>query len=73
MPPMLRRVTLQRFRGFQSLQVELRPITAMIGKNSAGKTTVLHAVRLAYDATQLALATVEASPRVLAALCANVT
>lgn len=66
MPQMLRRVTLQRFRGFQSLQVELRPITAMIGKNSAGQTTVLHAVRLAYDATQLALATVEASPRVLA-------
>lgn len=63
-PAMLRGVALQRFRGFQKLEVELRPITAMIGKNSAGKTTVLHAVRLAYDAAQLALETEEAVPRV---------
>jgi predicted ATPase len=63
---MLRRVGIERFRGFQNLEVELRPLTAMIGKNSAGKTTVLQAVRLAYDAAQLALATEEAVPRLLA-------
>jgi AAA domain, putative AbiEii toxin, Type IV TA system len=51
----LRRVRLLRFRGFSEFVAELGPSTAMIGRNSSGKTSVLQAIRLAYDATQLAL------------------
>ena len=35
----------------------------MIGKNSSGKTSVLQAVRLAYDAAQLAIVSEQSSPR----------
>jgi AAA ATPase domain len=44
---MLRRVELHNFRGFAELAAELRPITVVIGPNSAGKTTLLHAIRIA--------------------------
>lgn len=44
---MLRRVELHNFRGFAELAAELRPVTVVIGPNSAGKTTLLHAIRIA--------------------------
>lgn len=55
MPSVLRRVRLHRFRGFSEFVAELGSLTAMIGRNSSGKTSVLQAIRLAYDAAQLAL------------------
>jgi predicted ATPase len=46
---------IQNFRGFQSLDTSVAPVTAFLGPNSSGKTTVLHAVRLACEAVATAL------------------
>ncbi len=47
---MLRQVRIERFRGFERLDAGLRPATVVIGPNSSGKTTLLHAIRLALRA-----------------------
>lgn len=52
---MLTHLKVQNFRGFRSMESELSPLTAFLGPNSAGKTTALHAIRLACDALKLAL------------------
>lgn len=44
---MLKRVELHNFRGFAELAADLRPVTVVLGPNSAGKTTLLHAIRIA--------------------------
>lgn len=62
---MLRRVQLQRFRGFAALTAELGPITAIVGKNSSGKTSILHAVRLACESLAWALEDDERRPRLV--------
>jgi predicted ATP-dependent endonuclease of OLD family len=46
---MLKSLKVSRFRGFSSLHVELGPTTAIVGRNSSGKTSVLHAIRLVCD------------------------
>jgi len=53
---MLSRISLKHFRGFKALDVETRPVTVFLGKNSSGKTSVLHAVRMALEALDIALA-----------------
>jgi len=57
---MLIRLKMERFRGFASLDTEIRPLTAVIGRNSSGKTTLLHAIRIALEALDIGLA--ESSP-----------
>lgn len=52
---MLRSIKVANFRGFESFTAELRQTTAMIGRNSSGKSSLLHAVRLSTDVLQLAL------------------
>jgi predicted ATPase len=47
---MLRRVQLRNFRGFWSLDASCGEVTGIIGKNSSGKTSVLHAVRIVTEA-----------------------
>jgi ABC-type cobalamin/Fe3+-siderophores transport system ATPase subunit len=46
---MLRSLKLSRFRGFSTLHVELGSTTAIVGRNSSGKTSVLRAIRLVCD------------------------
>jgi hypothetical protein len=53
---MLNRIALRHFRGFKALDVELRPVTVFMGRNSSGKTSVLHAVRMALEALQIGFA-----------------
>ncbi len=43
---MLRQVKVERFRGFEKLALDLRPVTVLVGPNSSGKTSVLQALRL---------------------------
>ncbi len=43
---MITRLTLKNFRGFDRHTVPLRPITILVGKNNAGKSTVVEALRL---------------------------
>jgi hypothetical protein len=47
---MLRSVRIERFRGFERLDAHLSPATVVIGPNSSGKTTLLHAIRFALRA-----------------------
>lgn len=42
----LNKVTLQNYRCFQSVEVELAPTTVLIGENNSGKTSFLDALRL---------------------------
>ncbi|HRC58060.1 MAG TPA: AAA family ATPase, partial [Kofleriaceae bacterium] len=46
---MLRKLTLSGFRGFSELELDLQQVTAIVGRNSSGKTSVLHAIRLVCD------------------------
>ena len=52
---MLKQISIQGFRGFRSFRAQVDPVTAFLGPNSSGKTTVLHAVRFACDMLQVAL------------------
>jgi hypothetical protein len=52
---MLTQLRIENFRGIQRLDTAIHPTTLFLGPNSSGKTTLLHAVRLACDALQLAL------------------
>lgn len=47
---MLRRIKIERFRGFESLDAALANATIVVGPNSSGKTTLLYAIRLALRA-----------------------
>jgi predicted ATP-dependent endonuclease of OLD family len=54
---MLRRIKIESFRGFNSLDItqDLQAVTVLMGPNSSGKTTVLHAIRLVCQTLDLAL------------------
>lgn len=52
---LLKRLKLTRFRGFESLDAGLERTTVLLGPNSSGKTSVLHAIRMAIEALDLAL------------------
>ena len=61
---MLRRIELERFRGFAGLTAEMGSVTAIVGRNSSGKTSMLHAVRLVCEALALALEDETVRPRI---------
>ena len=42
----LKSIVLQNFRGFSEHKIEFGPETILIGKNNAGKTTVIEALRI---------------------------
>ena len=45
---MIKRVGLENFRGIRKGELELAPITILLGANNSGKTTVLEALLLAH-------------------------
>lgn len=47
----LRRWRLQNFKSVRSAEVELRPLTVVVGANSSGKSTLLQSIRAASQAT----------------------
>jgi len=50
MPSLIRAISMKNFKGFsQEVRVELRPITLLFGANSAGKSSVLHALQYARE------------------------
>jgi hypothetical protein len=61
---MLRRVTLKKFRGFADFTADLGAITAILGRNSSGKTSILQAIRLACDAARQILRIADADPQI---------
>jgi len=52
---MLNRIIIDNFRGFRELDAPISPVSVLLGPNSSGKTTVLHAIRLVCQAVDLAL------------------
>ena len=42
----LKRIVLTRFKAFKQAEIELAPLTVLIGHNNAGKSTVLHALAM---------------------------
>jgi len=42
----LKRIGLTRFKAFKQAEIELAPLTVLIGHNNAGKSTVLHALAM---------------------------
>lgn len=59
---MLSRVELTNFRGFEHLRLDLKPVSVVVGPNSSGKTTALHAIGLALRAYSMVLDAPEAHP-----------
>jgi energy-coupling factor transporter ATP-binding protein EcfA2 len=49
-PPVLRTLRIQGFRGFETFETELQTVNVLLGPNSCGKSTALHAIRLACSA-----------------------
>lgn len=47
----LRRWRLQNFKSVRNAEVEFRPLTVLVGANSAGKSTLLQSIRAASQAT----------------------
>jgi hypothetical protein len=52
---MLRSLEIEGFRGFRKVTVPLHALTAVVGRNSSGKSSLLQAVRMASAALELAL------------------
>jgi predicted ATPase len=49
---MLTKIRIQNFKQFDDVEIELGPVTVLIGPNNSGKTTVLQALMLWYTAFQ---------------------
>lgn len=43
---MITEIKLSNFRGFDNHTIPLRPVTIIVGKNNAGKSTIVEALRL---------------------------
>ncbi|MGO8674129.1 MAG: AAA family ATPase [Capsulimonadaceae bacterium] len=52
---MINRVTLENYRSIAHADVELGPLTVLVGRNGAGKSTFLDAMRLIHDALRFNL------------------
>lgn len=60
---MLTRIQVERFRGFSTLDMGCGAVTAIVGRNSSGKTSVLQAVRIVRDALGLVLGDTDLRPQ----------
>ena len=47
--PQLTAVEIEGLKGFDSVKIELRPMTILTGPNNSGKSTVLQAIALAFE------------------------
>lgn len=52
---MLKKLSVSKFRGFHSLTIAVPKVLILMGPNSSGKTTALHAIRIACQAVWLAV------------------
>lgn len=49
-PPLIRRVVLRNYRSIKSCSVDLSPLTVVVGRNAAGKSNFVDAIRFVRDA-----------------------
>ena len=47
--PYISKVEVSNFRNFQRLEVSLEPTSVIVGENQAGKSNLIHALRLILD------------------------
>lgn len=59
---MITSVGLHRFRGYRSAHLQLRPLTVLLGPNSAGKSSFLHALAALHFIRRLRLSPATLSP-----------
>uniref|UniRef100_Q3ANU4 ATPase AAA-type core domain-containing protein n=1 Tax=Chlorobium chlorochromatii (strain CaD3) TaxID=340177 RepID=Q3ANU4_CHLCH len=52
---MLQKLIIKRFRGFSTLEVDIPKVLLLMGPNSSGKTTALHAIRISCQAAWIAV------------------
>jgi predicted ATPase len=43
---MLKKITLENFKAFKKMEIEIKPITILIGPNNGGKSSILHSIGL---------------------------
>ena len=49
-PPLISAIEIENFKGIgRTVRIDLRPITLLFGRNSAGKSTILHALCYAHE------------------------
>lgn len=53
--PIFTKLELSDFCGFSRFQIDLQPLTVLVGPNNGGKTTILRAVKFLSDCLQIAL------------------
>jgi predicted ATPase len=53
--PIFERLELINFCGFSRFQIDLQPLTVLVGPNNGGKTTILRAVKFLTDCLELTL------------------
>ncbi|MCX6993225.1 MAG: AAA family ATPase [Kiritimatiellaeota bacterium] len=58
-PTFLTRMELKKFCGFDDFTITFGPLTCLVGPNNGGKSTILKAIRFAFDAIDLSLPTYE--------------
>ncbi|MFN5661782.1 MAG: AAA family ATPase, partial [Planctomyces sp.] len=44
-PPLIKRVVLRNYRSIKSCSVDLSPLTVVVGRNAAGKSNFVDAIR----------------------------
>lgn len=52
---MIKTLKLRHFRGYRSLEIDLAPISVVIGTNASGKSTILQAFKVLMDSLDLAV------------------
>ena len=43
---MLKKLTIENYRGYEHHEIDFRDLTIIVGKNNAGKSTLIEALRL---------------------------
>ncbi len=61
---MITSISLQRFRGFHQGGIELKPLTVLLGPNSAGKSSFLQAVAALHFLRRLGISPATLAPRI---------
>ena len=60
--PVITSISLKRFRGFRRADLELKPLTVLLGPNSAGKSSFLQALAALHFVRRLGLSPATLSP-----------
>ena len=46
---MIKKIIIEKFRSIESLELDIQPLTILVGKNNVGKSNIIDALRVAFD------------------------